>query len=341
MITISDCAAAAMESRMSRADKHLKLFVAALTRKRPEMLAELLDSWAKAAIPVQCTVTFLVVENDATELCRDVVDQYAGRFAQSRLLYVLETELGIPFGRNRAAKEAIAADADLLVFMDDDEVAAEDWLDRLVAGYRQSNAVLLGAPLRANAPDGPLTLMQRTMYRNVEARYAQKEARAKKRASLHGTDRVTIVTNNWLAELSLFTRHGIWFDEEMRFTGGTDSKFYAQVRAKGLPTGWVADAFVYETVPPERLSFTYQYRRARDQSNTNIRRKKQSESRPAITGLALIPAKIVISMALMIGVPLTGGKTLLDLARTLGWISGRLGSLLGARSNLYKDVTGN
>lgn len=326
---------------MSRADKHLKLFVAALTRKRPEMLAELLDSWAKVAIPARCTVTFLVVENDVTEQCRDTVDRYAGRFAQASLHYVLETELGIPFGRNRAAKEAIAAEADLLVFMDDDEVAAEDWLDRLVAGYRQSNAVLLGAPLRAKAPDTALTLMQRVMYKNVEARYAQKEVRARKRASLHGTDRVTIVTNNWLAELALFTGHGIWFDEEMRYTGGTDSKFYAQVREKGLPTGWVTDAFVYETVPPERLSFAYQYRRARDQSNTNIWRKKQADSRPAIITLALVPAKIVISMALIIAVPLTGGKTLLDLARTLGWISGRLGSALGMRSSLYKNVTGN
>lgn len=319
----------------------MKIFVSSLTRRRPEMLNALLGSWAGMTIPDNCTVTFLIVENDTEQTAAAVMEANRGNFPNSNLLYVLETELGIPFGRNRAAKEAIAADADLLLFVDDDEEVAEDWLVRMIDGYRRSNAALLGAPLRSRPPETKLSYIQQRMYENVEARYAQKEARAKQLATLNSTDRVTIVTNNWLAELSIFKTHNIWFDEAMRYTGGTDSKLYADVRRAGLVTGWVPDAFVYETIPPERLSFAYQYRRARDQSNTHIRRKSQTLGRPAIVGVLPVPLKAVILLAQLIAIPLTGGKTMLDAARTMGWISGRIGYVAGTKSSLYSEVTGS
>lgn len=318
----------------------MQVYVAALTRRRPEMLRTLINSWSRMPTPKDCSVKYLIVENDSESLALSVVEESRALFQGSELLYVREAELGIPFGRNRAAKEAIAADADLLLFVDDDEETAEDWLIRMIDGYRRSNAVLLGAPLRARAPLGELTASQRKMYENVEARYAQKEGRAKRLATLNSTDRVTIVTNNWLADLSIFKDHNIWFDEEMRFTGGTDSKLYAEVCRAGLTTGWVHDAFVYETIPVDRLNFTYQYRRARDQSNTHIRRKSQSLGRSSIISLLPVPGKLAIFLGLLVAIPFSGGKTILSAARTLGWISGRIGFVAGTQSRLYTEVTG-
>src|SRR5690606_4589112 len=147
-----------------------------------------------------------------------------------------------------------------------------------IAGYRASQAILLGAPLRAGAcvPEaGPLA---RIMHRNIANRYARNEKRAAAKATLNSTPGVTIVTNNWLAETSLFQQHDIWFDEALRYTGGSDSEFYNVVKAKGLTAGWVSDAFVYETIPIERLSFTYQYARGRDQANSHFRRKLAQNS---------------------------------------------------------------
>src|SRR5690606_25879411 len=112
----------------------------------------------------------------------------------------------------------------------------------------------------------------------IEARYAKKEMRARQRATLNSTKGVTIVTNNWIAETALFKDHNIWFDESMRFTGGTDTKFYSHVVTAGFVTGCVADAYVYEAISTERLSFSYQYKRARDQSNTQIRRKHEAKN---------------------------------------------------------------
>lgn len=319
----------------------LTITVAVLTRQRPRMLDGLIDSFAALRIPPDCTVRFLVVENDEAPHSRHVVENRQGTLPGGALDYVLETEPGIPFGRNRAASEAIAAGHDLLAFVDDDEVVAEDWLIHLIAGYRDSGAALIGAPLGIHPPQDDLSWTQRRMHDCIRRRYARKESRAARRADLSGTPGVTIVTNNWLAETRIFRDHGIWFDEAMRFTGGTDSKLSAEVKKAGLPTAWVANAHVHEIVPPERLTFAYQFARGRDQSNTNFRRKIDASGSARWSVLVSVPLKALSAVVLAALLVPTNGRTMLDLARTTGWIAGRVGALFGSRSALYARTTGH
>jgi len=326
---------------VSRKNKQLQACVATLTRQRPKMLEALLCSWSSLIIPEKVKITFLVIENDTNEHSRDLIKTLQPIFKDSKLAYALETEPGIPFARNRAARESLKMESDLLLFVDDDEEVATDWLKKIIQGYRNSEAKLIGAPLRARLPEENLTLLQRLMFNNLKSRYRKKEARASRRASLEGTSGVTIVTNNWLADTSLFSEHNIWFDESMRHTGGTDSKFYAEVIAQNLPTAWIQDAYVYETIPPERLSFLYQYRRARDQSNTNFRRKNNGTVRLNLVLVTSILIKLIAVIGLILTLPITAGRTLMTLARALGWIAGRAGAITGSKSSLYSTTTGN
>ncbi|WP_170329765.1 glycosyltransferase family 2 protein [Ruegeria arenilitoris] len=327
---------------MDRRSTHLKITVSTLTRQRPEMLSALLESWGEMGVPENCSVQCLVVENDSVPFSEDVVRAYEGTLPNGvPLLYALETEPGIPFGRNCAARNAIAQKSDLLCFIDDDETVASDWLDNLVTGYRTSSAVLLGAPLRAAPPSGGESAIQRLMLSNIKNRYLTKERKASKRATLEDTGGVTIVTNNWLGETRLFTDHNIWFDETMRMTGGTDAKFYAETVAAGLPVGWVDNAFVYERIPPERLSFWYQAARGRDQSNTYMRRKLEQRPVNAVAQIAAAPLRIVALAGLIILLPFQPQKRFIDIARTAGWLVGVLGIPFGYKSELYKKVTGH
>ena len=305
------------------------------------MREALLRSCSSLIIPEEVTVTFLVIENDTEERSKDLIQTLHPIFKSSELVYALETEPGIPFARNRAARESLEMESNILLFVDDDEEVASDWLEKIIQGYRSSKAKLIGAPLRARLPEENLTLLQRLMFTNIKSRYRKKELRASRRASLEGTSGVTIVTNNWLADTSLFSEHNIWFDESMRHTGGTDSKFYAEVIAKNIPTAWVRDAYVYETIPPERLSFLYQYRRARDQSNTNFRRKNNGTVRLNLVLVTSILIKLIAVVGLILTLPFTAGRTLMTLARALGWIAGRAGAIAGSKSNLYSNTTGN
>lgn len=319
----------------------LTVVVSALTRRRPEMLSALIGSWGDMALPKNTTVHLLIVENDDTPLSAEYVQGFGTLANGTVVQYVHEPELGIPFGRNRAAKEAIAQGADLLAFVDDDEIVAKDWLVEMIAAYRNSHAVLIGGPLRVKNTPRELSLVDGLMDKCIARRYLRKETRAAGRADLSGTPGVTIVTNNWLGETAIFDTHGIWFDEKMRFTGGTDSKLSAQVKSAGLPTAWAAKAAVYEEIPLERLAVSYQYKRGRDQSSTNYHRKLERTPSAKLNVLVSVPIKIIMIAALIVALPFTGGRTLLDVVRTSGWIAGRFDALLGRRSDLYKTVTGD
>ncbi len=305
------------------------------------MLGALIGSWGEMDLPEHSEVVLLIVENDDAPLSQEHIAGFGQLPNGTEVIYVHEPELGIPFGRNRAAKEAIKMQADLLAFVDDDEVVAKDWLVELMAAYRNSQAVLIGGPLRVKATDRKLPFLMSLMDKCVSRRYLRKETRAARRASLQGTPGVTIVTNNWLGETAIFDTHGIWFDEKMRFTGGTDSKLSAEVKAAGLPTAWAKDAAVYEEIPEERLSVAYQFKRGRDQSSTNYHRKIDNNPAAKLNVLVSVPIKLVIIAALVVALPLSGGRTLLDVVRTSGWVAGRFDALFGKRSDLYKTVTGD
>jgi Predicted glycosyltransferases len=325
----------------NRLHQHLHITVAALTRRRPQMVQALIESWGGIDLPANCTTRCLIVENDEQPHSHPLVTATPILPNGAEISYVLETETGIPFGRNRAAKEALAQGADLLVFVDDDETVAKDWLVKLIDGYRHSEAVLLGAPLRVAPPIAHMTPLQSAIYEGLIEKYREKEKRALEKATLNTTPGITVVTNNWLAETRLFHDENIWFDETMRFTGGTDTKFYETVKGKGFKTGWVHDAYAYESIPVQRLSFLYQYRRARDQANTNFHRHLMRKPRARYQILLRTPGKIIQLCLLALAIPFSQRHSLLKLARTSGSFFGKLGAIFGTRSNHYIKTSGH
>jgi len=318
----------------------LKVTVAALTRDRPKMLTELLTSLSRLEAPENCDVDYLIVENNQ-ENCREtLVQAFESKLTNGAIHYALESKLGIASARNRAAKEAIILGSDLLIFVDDDEVAPSDWLVRLVCGYRRSSAVLLGGPLRAAPLSENCTWLEKLMHRNISRRYRRNEMRAARQASLNDTPGVTVVTNNWIGQVDLFTNHKISFNEDLNWSGGEDTQFYSDVKSLGLKTGWVSDAPIYETIPKERLTSGYQFRRAKDQSNTSFKKKLNKKRSAFYTLPVSVSLKTIGLLGLLTLIPITLGATFLPFCRTAGWIAGRVSAVKGASADHYKTVTG-
>lgn len=319
----------------------LTIIVAALTRHRPRMLAQLLRSLGEMELPRDAEVIGLIVENDTEEHARRLVED-AGKASRNGLefQYLLEPEQGIPIARNRAVDWALSQNSDILAFVDDDQTVAPDWLTTLTRTYRETGALLLGGPqLLAPAPDdaGAWT---RLMHRNMTHRFDKRARRAAAHADIHDTRNVTISTNNWFADMRLFTEHGLRFDNTLR-NGGEDLKLYREAYQAGLPTGWVKEARVFEWVEPDRMSFRYQFRRARDMSNTAYRIRLEQKSEPRWKVYPALLLKSVQALLHLVTLPFRPNVGLLDLARSTGWIAGRIAVLRGRKSTHYSETTGS
>lgn len=303
------------------------------------MLGELLDSFATLKPLKDGSVTFLIVDNAPDAPVEAVVDAFRERSGVD-VRYVLEHEPGIPFARNRALDEAAAVDADFVAFVDDDEFVDADWLVRLVAHQRREGSHLVGGPVRL-APQQGASFTDRLVEKGVRKRYERKEAKNEKRRRDGRDGNVTIITNNWLGDLAWMRSVGLRFDIALRYSGGSDTALYHKAKSLGARTSWCPDAIVYETIPPERMSLGYQYRRARDQAATSFWRKDASDRRSAPVNIATAGGKVIFGGFLVLVSPLTAGRTLVDGVRLVGYGLGYGYAMAGRRSRHYEVQQGS
>jgi glycosyltransferase involved in cell wall biosynthesis len=315
------------------------IVVAAPTCRRPKMLGDLLKSFVRMKPPAKGSVSFLIVDNAPDAPVADVVEAFRAETGID-LRYALEAEAGIPFARNRALDEAEAIGADFVAFVDDDEFVDPDWMVRLAAHQQARGSHLVGGPVRL-APQQNTTFVGRLVERGVRRRYERKEIKNARRQREGRDGSVTIITNNWLGDLAWMRKVGLRFDIALRYSGGSDTALYHKAKSLGAETSWCADAIVYETVPPERMSLGYQYRRARDQAATSFWRKDARERRSPIVNIATAAGKVILGGFLVAVSPLTLGRTLVDGVRLVGYGLGYGHAMAGRKSRHYEALQGH
>lgn len=227
----------------------MKTCIALCTRDRPQMLARCLGSLPAAIAEVSDPVCVVVVENSSTPKSRQTVLDFADVLD---IHYVQEAEPGIPFARNRSVREALALEADWIIFIDDDEWVPADWLKTLHAAratYPQAD-VLTGPVLRhypAGAPDWLPVSGQAGIPT--------------------GTRLTSAATNNTMVAARVFCEsgHHLHFDERMRYTGGSDTEIFLRLKHQGGTLIWVEEARAHEEYAANRSTLTWHIER-------NIRR---------------------------------------------------------------------
>lgn len=314
-----------------RADRPF-VTVAVLTYDRQDLLARFLDAFDAMATPACSRLALIVVDNSAGQSARTMVETRKSAIAEIR--YVSETRKGIPIARNRALDEAVSIGADVMCFIDDDEFPDREWLNALVACWQGGDAVLLGGPVEVAAPPPGATPWQALVNRSLQARMRRKNAKSARIAA--GGGRCTIVTNNWLLDLDWQRRHGLRFDESLRFTGGSDTAFYRALVDLGGKPGWCPQARVFETMTPDRLSLAYQFSRGAEQSKTNYHGKNSAKERGSAAGTVCLAAARIGSGMFLFCVPIFGMASPVIAVRSIGWAVGRVKALTGGRSRLYE-----
>lgn len=305
--------------------------------RRPRMLEELLKSLQCLAPPESSELHLVVVDNDAERTAESIVRQSLENLDKFRVHYVPEQVPGIPIARNRALSEALALDCDMLAFVDDDETVDPRWLVELTTARQERGLQLVGGPVRTKewSDIRDLSAWQRSLLRGVKFRYIKKENAAARRLRKGREDSIVIVTNNWAIDGSWLKASQLKFDESLRFSGGSDAAFFKRAKQLGIRSGWCPAAVVFEWIPASRVSFSYQLRRAQAQSISSFHRKYGAGLRAAPGVLVSVVLKGFGCLACLFALPFGGGRAMIQLARSSGWISGRVQALFGRRSGFY------
>jgi succinoglycan biosynthesis protein ExoM len=160
---------------------------------------------------------------------------------------VHEPQSGIPQARNRGVSEALKSGADWIVFIDDDEVADVDWLRRLMDAARRFKAdVVQGGLIKVYPEKLPRFV--------IASNHAIREDG--KALTVAYTYNVAFAA--WLVDPA---RGALRFDEALRFTGGSDSRFFRRARQIGAKIVAADSALVREVQAPERLTLGWQLKR--------------------------------------------------------------------------------
>lgn len=304
------------------------------------MVAELLESIGRLETAAELDI--ILVENGDGEMLRPVVASFAASHQQLRIHHLAEPRLGIVFARNAALDFALKSDFDSLAFVDDDEVVTPAWMDELLAEQQRGGYDILGGPVRAFVRASPLRFWERAVWKGLSARFARVEQKSADRKAGERDADIVVATNNCLLSLD-FVRNGqLRFNERYNLTGGEDTRFFHDARARGAKTGWAPRAVVLEEMPRERLSALYQLRRARDHALVSFHDK--FDGRPAYRWVhAPVSAvlKLLSGLVLLVLAPFTSGATFFDALRAFGEAAGRAQGLMGARRALYTRTTGS
>lgn len=220
------------------------------TYRRADMLVDVLKG-VRAQVEGMSTpelVEVLVIDNCPDQTAREAVASYdAGAMT---LRYVHEAQSGVANARNTGVASASGR---FVVFLDDDELPAEGWLDTMAAAARSGLTAGFGkvTPLYETPPETARDILDTVFSRHFDMP--------------SGTDlsdyAAYLGTGNSIFEKSACFDTATPFDPAMNATGGEDVWFIRRLVEKGIKLTWLPDADVAEVVPSSRMTIDYLKRR--------------------------------------------------------------------------------
>jgi len=317
----------------------MRICIGVCTRNRPQMLRELLESFATIQIPQGTSVIFGIVENNSVKTSTEIIADCLGNH---EVIYQVEPQLGIPYARNHVLDISEQEGCDFTTFVDDDEVVDPMWLVELLAEITSRELDLIGGPVGIlPVPDNSSWIQRRIhsyLVRQFE-RFAEKNAA---RLASGEDYLVPIHTGNWMIRNAFLKATGVRFDEGLGFSGGEDVQFYVAAKEAGAKTGWAAKAIATERMSPERLTLSYQFRLGRNLSLSSFR-SKYPRRNVRVAGRVIGSIVYMGCRGLVLGLlslP-TLGFTIPSSCRNLGFAMGRLKGLFGYHSTHYQSVQGS
>jgi succinoglycan biosynthesis protein ExoM len=209
---------------------------------RRASVADLLASLAKLETP-GWRVRVIVADNDDTPSARETVERaFAAHGLDGR--YIHAPARNISIARNACLE---AATAPLIAFIDDDETARPDWLAKLIARHKATNAsVVFGRVKATYAADAPAWMPAANLHST---------APPIRNGQIYGGYTCNVL-------LRRAAVGALRFDPAFGRSGGEDTTFFDQLQADDVAMAYAEDAVVEEPVTQARSSLSWLLTRA-------------------------------------------------------------------------------
>ncbi len=214
------------------------------TFKRPEFLLNLLHSLEKQNIPVGYHLEVIVVDNDPQTTGKASIEK-AKLQTNLDLKYFTQPIKNISMTRNKAVKEA---SGELILFIDDDGVADQNWVQHMVSSLIKYEADgVFGTVLPYYHEECPEWIKSGDFFdRLIQA---------------SGEPTRFMRTGNCLIKASLLKSVEGPFDPKFGLSGGEDSNLFGKLKSKGAKFVFCKEGIVYDYVPLERANLNWLMKR--------------------------------------------------------------------------------
>lgn len=215
---------------------HNEWLVGIPTYRRPQQLAAALESLERQIGAPSFTVC--IADNDAEGSAKDCIDKYR---ATLEIEYINEPAPGVAHVRNAILQRA--HDFEYLAFLDDDEVAEDNWLLEMSKAAKSFPGAVITGPVIYEIENG-----------SEHSRLHAISFETKNYTS--GKVLATTGTGNTLIPMFKLRSNapGVLFDKRYSVTGGEDTKFFRYLSSMGIQIRWWPEAAVRETVPANRAT---------------------------------------------------------------------------------------
>ncbi|MCJ8322844.1 MAG: glycosyltransferase family 2 protein [Rhizobiales bacterium] len=282
------------------------------TFKRPHVV-KTIASLLEQKLPPDMRLEIIVVDNDKQKSAQQAVE--AMQYETVPVRYYACERQNIAAARNESLKNA---DGEWIAFIDDDEIAQQNWLMNLFATQKKTNAdAVVGNVIGLYPPHTPAWIKKADLFSKTNKVDCQKLT--------------TASTCNILVKKQTLTGLEFLFDEEYGLTGGEDAEIFSRIFSAGGHIVASPKAIVTEIVEDGRLNMAYLKLRAIRGGECYARIYNKSGFINKIGQLILSLVKIMIFVGLAL-VCLPFGKPYYVRFTLKAWASfGRLKVLCGCK----------
>jgi glucosyl-dolichyl phosphate glucuronosyltransferase len=268
----------------------IKVTVAIPTYNRADFLRQTLAGVIAQQFPRE-HFEILVLDNNSTDQTRSVVTEFAAAAPAPR--YILETQQGLDYARNRAIREARG---DIILFGDDDILVQPDWIAQMSVPLLADVAQRIGAVGGEVIPIFPDGLPDWVREWHAPLAFRADLGPIDPRHSPMGAN---LAFPKWV-----FDRLGLFHTALDRAAGnyfsGGDSEMIRRVRSAGLEVWFSPGAAVKHQMPASRTTFRYARRHAFDSARSRvIDRANQPGSTAYLTGRLFANAAKALGFAVL------------------------------------------